>query len=299
MNTTIALANDANSLSSDDESDYLRQIHAEDGYLIQAFNTLGYRAQRVAWSSETVDWSHFAAVLIRQTWDYYVRYAEFNNWLNRIEHQTRVINPVPVMRWNGDKQYLLELEAQGVAVVPTQKFDISHQAPELSALMRQHGHEEAVIKPAVSGAGRETWRIHESEALEHQTHWEALLSAEAMLYQPFMPDILAKGEVSLIVIGGQVTHAVRKQAATGEFRVQDDHGGTVHPYQPNTIEIQLAEQAIAAVPGAVEYARVDLVDSEQGPRVMELELIEPELFFRQAPEAAEKLAQRVVQHCSE
>ena len=114
-----------------------------------------------------------------------------------------------------------------------------------------------------------------------------------MLIQPFMPAIVERGEVSLMVIDGAVTHAVRKRAAPGEFRVQDDHGGTVHPHEPLPGEIRVAEQAIAAVPGNVTYARVDLVDSLEGPRLMELELIEPELFFRHQPIAADRFAAAV------
>ena len=111
-----------------------------------------------------------------------------------------------------------------------------------------------------------------------------------MLIQPFMPSIVDRGEVSLVVIAGSVTHAVRKIAAPGEFRVQDDHGGTVHEHAATAAEIAISERAIAAIPGDVYYARIDLVEGPHGPLVMELELIEPELFFRHNPRAADKLA---------
>lgn len=287
----IALVNDHSTINAQNPNAYVRQILAEDAYLNHAFQALGATTARVDWADACVDWASFDAILIRQTWDYFERFDEFSSWLDRVEPLTRVVNPVPVMHWNADKRYLVELYDAGVPTVPTQVIAKQPDAPELAVLMGQYGYEAAVIKPVVSGAGRETWRIAHEQVGEHETRWRQLVAQEDMLLQPFMPAIVESGEVSLIVIAGQVTHAVRKIAAPGEFRVQDDHGGTVHSHTPAAVEIALAERAIAAVQGDVSYARVDLVDSPAGPLVMELELIEPELFFRHAPDAAGKLAQ--------
>ena len=295
----VALVNDHQSINPQNPNAYIRQILGEDAYLTQAFQARSAETMRVDWADAVVDWSAFDAILIRQTWDYFERFDEFSVWLDRVESLTRVFNPVPVMRWNADKRYLPELSDAGVATVPTQVVGRQHTVPGLAELMGLYGYATAVIKPAVSGAGRETWRIARQQASEHETRWQRLVAQEDMLLQPFMPAIVESGEVSLIVIAGQVTHAVRKIAAPGEFRVQDDHGGTVHAHAPTAVEIALAEQAIAAVQGEVLYARVDLVESSAGPLVMELELIEPELFFRQAPEAAEHLAQAVLKSVSQ
>ena len=290
----IALVNDHSTINPRDPDAYVRQILAEDAYLNTAFQALGATSTRVDWADAALDWASFDAILIRQTWDYFERFDEFSAWLGRVEPLTRVVNPVPVMRWNADKRYLVELSDAGVPTVPTQVIDKQPAAPGLAGLMSHHGYAAVVIKPVVSGAGRETWRITHEQVGEHETRWRQLVAQEDMLLQPFMPAIVESGEVSLIVVDGQVTHAVRKIAAPGEFRVQDDHGGTVHPHAPTAVEVALAEQAIAAVRGQVSYARVDLVDSPAGPLVMELELIEPELFFRHAPVAAGKLAQAVM-----
>lgn len=295
----VALVNDHQSINPQNPNAYIRQILGEDAYLTEAFQALGAETMRVDWADAVVDWAAFDAILIRQTWDYFERFDEFSIWLDRVESLTRVFNPVPVMRWNADKRYLPELSNAGVATVPTQVIGRQHTVPGLAELMDQYGYATAVIKPAVSGAGRETWRIARQQASEHETRWQRLVAQEDMLLQPFMPAIVESGEVSLIVIAGQVTHAVRKIAAPGEFRVQDDHGGTVHAHAPTAVEIALAEQAIAAVQGEVSYARVDLVESPAGPLVMELELIEPELFFRQAPESAEHLALAVLKSVSQ
>ncbi|MBL8508028.1 MAG: hypothetical protein JNM11_06140, partial [Chitinimonas sp.] len=107
---------------------------------------------------------------------------------------------------------------------------------------------------------------------------------------PFQPEILALGEVSLMVMDGRYTHAIRKSPKAGDFRVQDDHGGTVQPYAPSRAEVDFAEAAVAACPSLPAYARVDFVVTAAGCRLMELELIEPELFLRFHPPAADALA---------
>ena len=117
------------------------------------------------------------------------------------------------------------------------------------------------------------------------------------MVQRFEPAIVAEGELSLIVIDGRTTHAIRKTARAGDFRVQDDHGGTVHPYAPSAEECAFAEAAVAACPSQPLYARVDFVrDAVGGFRLMELELVEPELFFRFHPPAAAVLARALAEN---
>lgn len=294
----IALVNDQRWIEPAGIDRYTRNILTEDAHLERAFAALGAGTERVAWSDPAIDWPGFDALLIRQTWDYFERFAEFRAWLDRIEGRVRVVNPVDVIRWNADKRYLVDLAADGVATVATRVVPRGAGAEPLAAVMDGAGWDEVVIKPAVSGAGRETYRIRRRDAADREPLWQSRIAAESMLVQPFAPAILESGEVSLVVIDGEATHAVRKIAAPGEFRVQDDHGGAVHPHVPEPAERALAERAIARAVGRtgseIAYARVDLVDTPAGPEVMELELIEPELFLRQRPEAADRLARAVL-----
>jgi len=290
MGKHVALVNDHRWIDPATRDDYTRNILHEDRLLSEALIDRGLAVSRVDWADGRVDWRGFDAVVIRQTWDYFERLDAFRAWLSRVEACTRVINPVEVIRWNCDKRYLVDLSAAGVPTVPTVVIERQDPAPQLGGLLERHGFAEAVVKPAVSGAGRETYRIRRAEAGEFEPNWQRLVAREDMLVQPFMPAIIEHGEVSLIVIDGAVTHAVRKIAAAGEFRVQDDHGGTVHAHTPTETEAIIARQALAATPEPVAYARVDLMQSATGPVVMELELIEPELFFRSSPLAAERLA---------
>lgn len=292
----VALANDHRWINPENPDWYARQILAEDQFVTEALHALNVASTRVEWADTSVDWQQYDAVLIRQIWDYFDRFAEFQNWIDRVDAATTLINPAAVVRWNWDKQYLLDLSRAGVPTVQTEVVKRQEQGPDLATALQQAGLSQAVIKPAVSGAGRETYRIRSLEdARQLKARWQQLVAAEDMLIQPFMPEILNSGEVSIMIMHGQVTHAVRKIAAPGEFRVQDDHGGKVVSHVPSAAEKNVALQAVEAVPAPVSYARVDLVAGESGPCIMELELIEPECFFRNCPQAAQRLAASVVE----
>jgi len=294
MSARIALVNDHRWIAPVDPNDYARRILTEDALVVDALRLRGARVERVAWSDPDIDWSRFDIALIRQTWDYFEHYPEFLAWLERVEGLTRLINSAELIRWNADKCYMFELERAGVPIVPTVLFPRGSTPGVLVEHMANKGWREAVIKPAVSGGGRETWRIDGADPAGQQAHWQRLVAAEDMLLQPFLPEILEYGELSLIVIDGETSHAVRKRAAPGEFRVQDDHGGKVAPAEAEAAVVMVAEQAVAASPVVPLYARVDLVETARGPLLMELEVIEPELFYRFCPAAAERLAQALL-----
>lgn len=272
---------------------YNRQIHREEDLLIAGLRANGLRVARRAWSDPGFDWSSTRSAILRSTWDYFHRLPEFRAWLGRARRATRLINDAALIDWNLDKHYLADLAAAGVEVVPT-RFVERGSVATLAAVMAERGWSEIVFKPVVSGAARETHRTDAAGCAGMEARFARCVAAEAMLVQPFLPDVLANGELSLIVIGGRCTHAVRKRARPGDFRVQDDHGGTVHPHVPDREEIAFAEGAVARCPAPPAYARVDAVRGPSGrPCVMELELVEPELFFRFHEPAARALADRV------
>lgn len=272
---------------------YARQVLLEDGLVQNALERRGLRTTRVSWASDDFDWGSPRAALIRTTWDYFHRVDEFAAWLDRVEPVTQLINPPGLVRWNMHKRYLDDLASRGVRVVSTHFVEQGDVAP-LAAVLERTGWSEAVFKPVVSGAARETYRVTSDNAADLDTRFRQLVAAEAMMLQPFQRAILDDGELSLMVIGGRFTHAVRKRARAGDFRVQDDHGGTVHEYVATREEIAFAEAAVAACSPRPLYARVDAVrDNDDEIALMELELIEPEMFFRLHSPAAETLAEAV------
>lgn len=269
------------------------QIALEEAWLAQALREQGLSVKRLAWDDPEQDWSRVRGAVLRSTWDYSQRSEEFEAWLDKAGQQTLLFNRYDLLRWNMDKHYLRDLAEQEVAIVPS-VFVAKGQQMDLLALAQRFGWNEVIIKPVVSAAARDTLRLDLQQPQVAQQALNAASAREATIVQPFLPSVLLQGELSLIVIGGEVCHAVRKTPCPGDFRVQDDHGGQVMPYIANAEEIAFAEQAVAACPVLPLYARVDVLRDQQGRlRLLELELIEPELFFRFNPLAAASLAQQI------
>jgi len=271
---------------------YHQQIALEEGLLIDALDTLGIRAARRAWDDPLMDWRSAGALVFRSTWNYFDAMALFRPWLSEVTRSCRLINSGALIEWNMDKHYLADLGARGVAVVPT--VYVSPTAPRpLAEILEANDWHDVVIKPAVGGAARLTWRGGMASLAADEAELARCLTQEAMLVQPFQRAIQSTGEVSVVVIDDHVCHAVRKRARSGDFRVQDDHGGTVHPHEATKAERRLALAAVAACPEPPRYARVDMLDGPDGPQLMEIELIEPELFLRYQPSSAMALARAI------
>ena len=286
----IAILTDRRYEAPTDVDWYVGNILEEAQLLMDALSARGLRSVRVDWSRGDVDWSRFRAGVFRSTWDYFDRFDAFSAWLDRASRETVLFNSADLVRWNVDKHYLRDLSERGVRVVPSHFLERGEQR-SLATVLAETGWEEVVVKPAVSGAARHTYRVDQSSVSEIEPLVARLLGEESLLVQPFQRDIVERGEVTLVVIGGRYTHALMKVAAAGDFRVQDDHGGTVHPYTPDAEEIAFAEAAIRACGERPAYGRVGLVrDNDGALAVMELELVEPELWFRLHPPAAEALA---------
>jgi glutathione synthase/RimK-type ligase-like ATP-grasp enzyme len=272
---------------------YLRNILHDDGLLQASLSELGLTSVRLDWADPAVDWSKFRCAVFRTTWDYFERYAEFTGWLERIERETKLVNAAHTIWWNLDKHYLADLEQRGVPVVPSRYLEAGDGA-SLAELLREMQWSEAVLKPCVSGAARHTYRVNPANAESLQREIAGLLATEAFMLQPFVADITVNGEYTLMVIDGEFTHAVQKVPKAGDFRVQDDHGGKWTPYEPTVEQIAFAQRAMQSVTPLPQYGRVDMVRGNDGGwQIMELELIEPELWLRTKPEAAQRLAQAI------
>ncbi len=224
-------------------------------------------------------------------WGYHLQPARWDALLAGWPDDAPLLNPPSVLRWNTDKIYLADLAAAGVATVPTHFAEIAHDEA-LAAARAEFGVEELVVKPRVSAAAASTGRVRPGDAAPNL--------AGAMI-QPFLPSVQDAGELSIFYFGGKRAHAVRKVAAAGDFRVQREYGGAFSVVEPEAAEIAVAEAALAATPESPFYARVDLIPGADGrPLVMELELIEPDLYLDLIPDRgadfAALLAERLRAH---
>lgn len=253
----------------------------EDAALAAALQAAGYDVCLEAWDGDA-DWSKFELVLIRSCWDYHLRPGEFRAWLALLEQETvRLANPADLVRWNMDKTYLRELESRGLAIVPT-LFRGALSESDLDDARLELGSEELVLKPSIGATAFETHRLTREAELPVLP---ALEGGAVWLVQPFVPEILREGEWSVICFAGALSHSGVKRARPGEFRVQDSFGGTLELAPAPSPVLELAERTVGTLAPAPLYARVDIVVPQGSPRLMEVELIEPQLFLTESPRA--------------
>lgn len=268
-------------------------ITADDQPLADALQALGYRVEPEPWT-DIDPTTHLAAdpVVLRSTWDYHRVPTMFRAWLEAMADSRRpLLNPADVVRDNIDKIYLQRLEAAGIAIPKTCWVE-KPDAAALVAILDDERWSQAVIKPRIAATAYGTFLIGKDRVPTEDDLAPA--RASGALVQEFIPEITSAGEVSMVYADGRFSHAVVKRAPDGDFRVQKDFGGVVEEVTPSAALLALGDAVMAHVPAACAYARVDAVESARGPLLMELELIEPELYFSIVPGSAERMARAIV-----
>ena len=277
----------------DNITPYIQNILLEQELLKSAFEAQGLKVDITYWDNPSYEWQETKSVLFRTVWDYFERFDEFWEWLEQVKTKTRLINSYELIKWNIDKHYLRDLKNNGIQVVPTYFADRGNNI-SLQEIANLNDWKHIVIKPAISASAFNTYKITNDEIEQKEQLFHELLQTHDMLVQPFFPTISELGEASLMVFGGKFTHAILKKAKAGDFRVQDDFGGTVHDYNPTQEEIKFAEKVFQSCTSLPIYGRVDIVwDSNKHIYLSELEIIEPELWIRNRPESANKIAEAV------
>ncbi len=280
---------------------YRAQPHLtpDDHLLVKPLLTQGIEVVALPWDVPHADWSWFDAVVLRSTWDYHLRPGFFAAWISQLEaRHVNLWNPPAVVRWNMDKSYLLDLARQDVPIVPTRLLTQGEPA-DLAALLDQAGWTRAVIKPAISASANGTLVVTRAEAATGQSSLDDLLSRSAVLVQPFMPQI-HEGEWSVIFFLGRYSHTILKRPAPDGMFVQHERGGIWQGQRPPAGLVDQAAAALAVAQARhpdcpLLYARVDGILVEGQLLLMELELIEPDLFLGGDPEAAPRFAEAISQ----
>jgi glutathione synthase/RimK-type ligase-like ATP-grasp enzyme len=241
------------------------------------------------WRSPSVDYRHFDLLVLRSCWDYHLRGAEFTEWLAHAASEVPVLNDPETVLWNRNKFYLRELKSLGIEIAPT-IFATGTEVLGPAERLQIESWRKIVVKPAVSASAHNTW-LMESTAFLPNAELAQQMGGEPFLIQQFIPEI-QDGEISFVYIDGQFSHAVLKHPAAGDFRVQQEHGGSSEPFIPSAAALDKANQIAATVPQVRNslYCRLDAVARDGKLVLMELELIEPELYMGLAEGAAERFA---------
>ncbi|MDG1477622.1 MAG: hypothetical protein P8Q14_10785 [Vicingaceae bacterium] len=298
MQYDITILTQAEYVNSIEKDVYIENVLLEDKLIIDALEAKGLKVHRTNWDNPDFDWGSTKYVLFRAIWDYFDRFPEFSKWLAEVSQKTKLINPAEQIVWNMDKHYMRDLEDAGINIVKTDFVEIG-DTRTLKQAIADSGWDHVILKPAVSGGARHTYKIKPGGSNLHEAVFKELIAKEAMLIQPFLNNITTKGEVSFMVFGGKYSHAVLKKAKAGDFRVQDDHGGTLHEYEASPEEIKFVQNVMAKCKTVPVYGRVDVTwDNDDNLALVELEIIEPELWFRESSKSPEMFADAVVDYIS-
>lgn len=289
----VTLLTDHRYLETSYPDQYSQNVVDEDQSVLDELKKLGLNVHRTNWDNPDFDWSSTAHILFRTTWDYSERFEEFSKWLMDVSQKTTLINPKELIFWNVDKHYLQELQNNGVRI-PNTVFVETGDTRTLKEIANSTNWKEFILKPAVSAGSRHTYRFGPSDIEKHEGIFSELIANESMMLQEFQAQVVSKGEVAFMVFGGKFSHAVLKKAKPGDFRVQDDFGGSIHTYEATPEEIAFVEKAFNACDPTPIYARVDVIwNNENEMVVIEIELVEPELWFRMNDKSAEKFASAI------
>jgi glutathione synthase/RimK-type ligase-like ATP-grasp enzyme len=264
-------------------------LTADDRLVVAPLRALGIEVVPLCWGSDPqID---LTAAVIRSPWDYHHHLPAFLLWIDQLS--LPIWNSPDVLRWNVVKTYLTVLESRGVPVIPTVRVGAGDN---LGAAIAGRGwrSDEVVVKPEVSGGGHATWRFDPVDIARVAEVSAGMRAAGGVFHlQPFLRDVGTHGELSLVWFDGHYSHALQKRPAAGGFLVQAEHGGTSVPTDAPAEARVVAERALAAVGTELLYARVDLLRDGDAWFVIEVELVEPELFLRHHPEAPDRFARAV------
>jgi len=262
---------------------------ADDEFAIAPLAQLGWEVSTVSWRDTTVDWNDFEIVVIRTPWDYQRSPDKFLVALQEIDSSSAHLeNSLDVIKWNLDKRYLREIEANGLRIVPT-IWDAVYEPRSFDDWLDTFATEELIVKPTVSATAEHTYRLREFDP-----SLVGVFARRSFMVQPFMENIVAEGEYSLFYFGGEYSHAILKSPKAADFRVQEEHGGLITAVEPTRKLRDAGRTAFEMITPAPLYARVDLVrDADDEFALMELELIEPALYLRMDAEAPARFAKAI------
>jgi glutathione synthase/RimK-type ligase-like ATP-grasp enzyme len=275
-------------------TDNLEAFFVYDELLVPHFKKHGWSVETVSWHSELVNWDKFDYVIVRSTWDYQQHAKAFLACLDKINaSKATLLNSLPLIKWNIEKHYLKDLEKKGVSVVDTVWGSTFNEA-ELEAAFLHFNCETVVIKPVLSANADDTFQLSKATWKEKKDVLFKTFRQRDFMIQPFLHSVVEEGEYSLFYFNGAYSHAIKKVPQQGDFRVQEEHGGSLYSVDIDSTQDAIAQKALSAMPCEALYARVDLVRQNNEWAIMELELIEPSLYFNLDEQSAPRFVKAVL-----
>ena len=266
----------------------LPNLSENDRLLIPYFEEKGFDVSSEIWDNIDINWEQYDAVLIRSTWDYYLKPDKFKDWVSQfLNSKTKLFNSPEIILKNSHKLYLKELFDQGVNIIPTIFSSENVKANDLTKWKK------VVIKPAISAGSHET-EVFETAAITQEI-LDAKIAKGDWLIQPFLEEIQDAGEISMLFFGGKFSHAIQKVPKSGDFRVQKQFGAQYLKFSPSNELLSIAKTIVEIAGKESTYARVDGVMTKNGFLLMEIEMIEPDLFFEYATNGPNKFMEALLE----
>ncbi|MCJ7740558.1 hypothetical protein MUP32_04565 [Candidatus Microgenomates bacterium] len=270
-----------------------QKLTTSDNFLIKPLKEAGFDPTAVAWDDDKVNWQQFDLIILRSCWNYHLKVNEFTGWLDYLEkNKLRVFNPVSLLKWNLDKKYLLDLEKKGIPIIPT-VFIKKGSTIDLIKIIEENNWPEIVIKPTIGASAYEVHKVTTETVKPIQSKYDQLVNRGDVMIQPLMKEVVTEGEYSFVFLGGRFSHAILKKPKSNEFRTNYRFGGTCQRVEPAEKLLLQATTIMKAIPSPALYARVDGLNINGKLTLMELELIDPHLFFDLYPPAADKLVKAI------
>jgi glutathione synthase/RimK-type ligase-like ATP-grasp enzyme len=270
--------------------DTLDDFIAYDQVLDQPMAQCGWQTEHLSWRRKNVDWRQYKAAIIRSTWDYQEHVGAFVDKLRQIEQSgTVLLNSLAIVKWNINKKYLREVATKGAQIVSSlwlETFDFT----AIKEYFQYFKTDQIVIKPSISANSDNTFWLHQHSYHKHEVILKESLKNRQLLVQPFIKAIVDEGEYSLFYFADKFSHAILKTPKQGDFRVQEEHGGQLQSIKADAQLLATAAKALQCVPEKVLYARIDLVKHQGSYQLMEIELIEPSLYFNLDQDSALRFA---------
>lgn len=274
------------------------ELYQTDQLLIPELAKHNIIAKAAIWDDKTINWTDFEYLIFRNTWDYFEKEEQFNTWLDYVQESgIKTLNAIEIIQRNKHKFYLRDLEQQGIKILPTIFID---KTPELDLVqLLPHDWKKAVIKPAYSGGSylTEVFEILQVRLINLQ--YRPIAAQKELLLQKFMPEIVSEGETSFIFFNKKFSHCVNKKPADGDFRVQIQFGGNYTAIEPSLDLIDQAQKVVNTFKEKLLYARVDGIVIDNQLHLMEIECIEPDLYFGQSENAQSRFVNALLELISE
>ncbi|MEM9333888.1 MAG: hypothetical protein AAGA33_03480 [Pseudomonadota bacterium] len=279
-------------ITMDDMGDYVSDADLS----LEPMQALGWQVDKISWRAD-VDWGDYDLAYVCTPWDYHKHLDDFLAVIDTIDRSDVVLaNPGAIIRWNADKRYLKVLDQKGAAIVPSLWFDTF--APDcLSTAFAQFATNKIVIKPVVGASALDTYVL---AGMPDNGLLDELARAyrdRPFFLQPFLQTVADTGEYSLMYVDGEFSHAILKVPKPGDFRTQEEHGSDIQPYLASPEMVAQGQALVDSLDPPVAYARVDYVHGDDGGLwLMELELIEPSLYFRTNEGSAVRFARAMTRY---